>query len=82
MEYPSKEIRRYINRIEDMKDRAHKTLLMINMSFAYDWDHSIVNRNFHILQQARNSGQFSKIVSVDFFPFTWKKQVKYLLAIS
>ncbi len=62
-----------------MNDRTQKTLLMINMSFAYDWDHSIVNRNFHILQQARNSGEFAKIISVDFFPFTWKKQVKYLL---
>lgn len=56
-----------------------KTLLMLNMSFAYDWDRGIVNRNYHVLQQAIQSSRWERIISVDFFPFTWKKKVKFLL---
>ncbi len=65
--------------MEEHTQENDKTLLMLNMSFAYDWDRGIVNRNYHVLQQAVRSGRWSRVLSVDFFPFTWKKKVKFLL---
>jgi glycosyltransferase involved in cell wall biosynthesis len=61
------------------KQSTQKTILLLNMSFAYDWDRGIVNRNYHILQQAIRSHRWEKIISVDFFPFTFKKKIKFLL---
>ncbi|MFH1426651.1 MAG: glycosyltransferase [Candidatus Kerfeldbacteria bacterium] len=56
-----------------------KTLLMINMSYASDWDEGIVNRNFHILQSLKKEEVFDTIVSVDFPPYSVKTKLRALL---
>jgi len=55
------------------------TLLMLNMSHQFDWDKGIVNRNYHVLNALIHSGEYEKVISVDFFPFTFKKRIKMIL---
>lgn len=55
------------------------TVVMYNMSPYRDWEHGVVNRNFHVLQALLRDKRIKKIYAVDFFPFTLKKRVKHLV---
>lgn len=56
-----------------------KSLVMLNMSHRFDWNAGIVNRNYHVLKQLQAKKTYSKILAIDFLPFTKKKQLKVLL---
>ena len=56
-----------------------KTLIFFNMSYRFDWEAGLVNRNYHVLRTIQNKKIFDKIIAIDFLPFTKKKKVKALL---
>lgn len=49
------------------------------MSYQSDWDNGLLNRNYFVLQELVNSGEFDRILSVDFLPFSAKKIAKVLV---
>lgn len=54
-------------------------LLMLNMSYQFDWSDGIVNRNYHVLQALIGSGMYNTILSVDFLPYNKRKWLKTVL---
>ena len=52
-------------------------IISFNMSKYSDWTKSgVVNRNYHILHNLAKDERVDKIISVDFFPFTYKRALK------
>jgi len=49
------------------------------MSSYTDWEKGIVNRNYFVLHELLKDSRVSKILSVDFLPFTFKKVMKSYL---
>lgn len=64
---------------QSSKKTGKFTLLMYSMSTWRDWQKGVVNRNWHILNTLLKDERIGKIYSVDFFPFNFKKKIKYLL---
>lgn len=55
------------------------TLVMFNMSSRSEWEAGMVNRNYHILQAIREAKQYTRIVSVDFLPFSFRTRLKVFI---
>ncbi|PIW36945.1 MAG: hypothetical protein COW24_02715 [Candidatus Kerfeldbacteria bacterium CG15_BIG_FIL_POST_REV_8_21_14_020_45_12] len=51
-------------------------LLLLNMSYRFDWEAGMVNRNYHVLQALLEESKYGPVISVDFIPFTLKKKLK------
>jgi len=49
---------------------------MFNMSSYAEWQRGISNRNFHVCQYFLNNPRVSRLVAVDFLPFTFKRAVR------
>ncbi len=52
------------------------------MSYRFDWERGIVNRNYHVLRTLEKQGVFDSIISVDFLPFSIKKKAKTIIRTS
>lgn len=52
-------------------------VIMFNMSSMYDWDHGIVNRNYHIMNTLTREEKINRIVAVDFFPVNARMAIKH-----
>lgn len=53
---------------------------MFSMSTYWEWQvKGLRNRNYFILQELLKRPEIGKILSVDFLPFTWKRQIRYWL---
>lgn len=58
-------------------DNDRLNIVMFNMSTFYDWDHGVVNRNYHILKNLAEHERVNKIIGVDFLPVGWRKGIKH-----
>lgn len=56
-----------------------KSLILFNMSYQSDWGKGIVNRNYHVFQALKRSGEYEAILSIDFIPFSFRKKARMLL---
>jgi teichuronic acid biosynthesis glycosyltransferase TuaH len=58
-------------------DNEKLNIVMFNMSTFFDWDHGIVNRNYHIMNALAKEDRVGKIIAVDFLPIGIKKAAKH-----
>lgn len=53
-------------------------IIMFNMSSYSEWKKGVVNRNYHVFNQLVKNELISKIIAVDFLPFTLKRTIRNL----
>ncbi|MCX6740920.1 MAG: glycosyltransferase [Candidatus Parcubacteria bacterium] len=51
-------------------------VIMFNMSSYAEWQRGVSNRNFHICQSFLKDSRVSRLIAVDFLPFTFKRAVR------
>jgi len=51
-------------------------IIMFNMSNWREWEKGVVNRNRHIFFALRKNPNVSRLIAIDFLPFTFKRAVR------
>jgi len=51
-------------------------IIMFNMSSYSEWQHGVVNRNYHILNYFLQDKDVKRVIAVDFLPFTFKRVIR------
>jgi len=51
-------------------------VIMFNMSSYSEWQHGVVNRNYHIFNYLLKNKDVKRVIAVDFLPFTFKRAIR------
>jgi glycosyltransferase involved in cell wall biosynthesis len=54
-------------------------IVMFNMATMFDFDHGVVNRNYHVLNRLARDERVNRIIACDFFPIKFKTAIKHYI---
>ncbi len=51
-------------------------VIMFNMSSYTEWQHGVVNRNYHVFNYLLKNKDVDRVIAIDFLPFTFKRAIR------